>query len=77
MNEILIKFLQKQLKELMKDEPKTKGDVIRENNESLAGFIYNVTANCITGKCLECKLYQACEHEDNIGDIEDYLNQPS
>lgn len=54
----------------------TIGDKIRESNESLAEFLYNITTNCITGKCLECKLYKACDREDNAKDIEDYLNQP-
>ena len=62
--------------ELKKRESKTNGDLIRESNESLAEFIYNITTSCITGKCLECKLYKACEHADNTDDIEGWLNQP-
>ena len=68
-----IKFHQKQLKELLKDKPKTKGDVIRESNFRLANTMYQVT------DCKKCLVKDGCEVTNQFACYSrwcDYLNRP-
>lgn len=68
-----IKFHQKQLKELLKDESKTKGDVIRESNESLADAIKYVACDI----CMyNGNINYECQDDSCERGILNYLNQP-
>jgi len=63
-------------KEVAKKEEKeivTKGEVIRESNESLAKFIRSITRCCITDDCEKCVLIKACTVKEKP--MIDYLNQ--
>ncbi|SHI43833.1 hypothetical protein [Parasporobacterium paucivorans] len=57
---------------------KTNFESLTESPEKLGNFINRITYKCIAGKCMECEIYDVCNHEGcDERTTEEWLNQPA